>query len=78
VNAKSLANFALETIEKSLLSLCPTVKANEKNQLATKFVPKVDQKWQEQVMFKCERKVVRKFALEIAKFLWTEPTDYIK
>jgi len=31
------------------------------------FIPKLDKKSHEQVMYKCERKVIRKFALETEK-----------
>jgi hypothetical protein len=39
------------------------------NQPATTFIPKLDQKLQEQVTSKCECKVVRKFALEGEKLM---------
>jgi len=39
----------------------------QKNQLTTKFIPKLNQKLHEQVTSECERKVVRKFALEMEK-----------
>src|ERR1700737_1381813 len=46
-------------------SMCPIDRAN-----------KADQKQQEQVMSKCERKVVRKFALETKKLMHSPcPTD---
>jgi len=40
-----------------------------KNQPTNTFIPKLNQNYLKLVMFKCEQKVVRKFAFEIEKLM---------